>query len=265
MSKRKPPANIEHYRLAKIEEYRLRKRRAGNFRWILMVLLLVACAAGGYSLSFSPFFAVEQIIISGNEQISSERLVALCGIEIGQNIFTVDTSLVEQWLFIEPWVRTAQVERYLPRSIKISITERNPVAVMATGYAFIQIDKSGLVLCRMRELDNLYLPIISGIEEIHSGILPGSSIEGKDIGVALTVLNNLPEQAFPAVKEIDVMDSQKIKLYTTGGIEVRVGGISDIAAKYLLADSIIYDAQLNGSISRIRYIDVSSTAKPVIY
>ncbi|MCL1975548.1 MAG: FtsQ-type POTRA domain-containing protein [Firmicutes bacterium] len=265
MNKKKLPANLEHYRLAKIEEYRRRKRRAGSFRWVIMLFMLLACAAVGYSLSFSPFFGVEQVIVSGYKQVSAERLRALSGIELGQNIFTVNTAQVEKWLNIEPWVKTAQVDRLLPRIIRITITERRPAAVLSTGQAFVEIDKNGLVLRRMHELDNLDLPILSGIANIHAGVVPGSYLDGKDIGVALTVLNNLPQQAFLAVKEIDVRDSQKIKLYTEGAIEVRIGGIGDIAAKYLLADSIIYDAQLNGTISQISYIDVSSTAKPVIY
>ena len=250
---------------ANIEQYRRRKRRAGNFRWVLVALLFLACAACGYIFSLSPFFAVEQVIIGGNQQISAERLRALSGIEMGQNIFTVNEALTERWLFMEPLVATAQVERLLPRTVKIQVTERQTAAVLATGQAFVQVDNSGLVLRRMRELDNLSLPILSGITGFPTGIIPGSRIEGRDMEVALAVLNTLPEQAFPAVKEIDVTDNQKIRLYTTGGIEVRIGGSGNIAEKYLLADSIIYNAQLNDMASQIGYIDISSTEKPVIF
>ena len=265
MSKKAPPANLEQYRLAKIEQYRHRKRRAGNLRWVLVSLLFLACAAAGYGFSVSAFFAVEQVIVSGNEQISAERIRSLSGVNIGQNIFTVDEASVESWLLIEPVILAAQVERRLPRAIKITVTERQPAAVLATGQAFVQVDESGLVLRRMRELDNLILPILSGVGGFPSGIVPGSRIGGEDIGVALAVLNNLPEQALPVVKEIDVTDSQKIRIYTEGGIEVRVGGIGDIAEKFLLANGIIYNAQLNGVASKIGYIDISSTEKPVIY
>ena len=257
MSEITPPTDIE--------QYRRRKRRAGNFRWVLIAMLLLACAAGGYFFSFSPFFSVEQLIVSGNEQVDAERLRELSGIEVGQSIFTVDIAQVERWILMEPFVETAQVKRQLPRMVSIAVTERCPAAVLATGYAFVQVDSSGLVLRRLRELDNLALPILSGIADVNTGTVPGSRIEGEDMKVALTVLKTLPIQAFPAVKEIDVTDSQKIKLYTEGGIEVRVGGSGDIAEKYLLADSIIYNAQLNGTAHKIVYIDVGSTEKPVVY
>jgi cell division protein FtsQ len=246
-------------------QYRRRKRRVGSLRWVLVVLLLLACATCGYIFSTSPFFEVEQVLISGNELLSVERLRMLADIKLGRNIFTVDTALVEQWLSIEPLVKTARVERQLPRTVRINITERRPAAVLATGQAFVQVDNNGLVLRRMRELETLTLPILSGISGFSSGIAPGSCIEGENMVIALNVLNNLPDKAFPVVKEIDVTDSQKIRLYTKGGIEVRIGNSSDIAEKYLLADSIIYNAQLNGVASKIGYIDISSTEKPVVY
>jgi len=248
-----------------IEQYRRRKRRAGNFRWVLVILLLLACATCGYFFSISPFFAVEQVLVSGNQQLDAERLRALSGIEAGQNIFAVDVAGAERWILMAPLVKTAQVERSLPRTVKITVTERQPVAVIATGLAFVQIDDSGLVLRRLPELDNLSLPILSGVSGFAPGIMPGSRIEGKDMGVALTVLNSLPEQAFSMITEIDVTDDQKIRLYTTGGIEVRVGDSGNMNEKYLLAASIIDNEQLNGTVSEIGYVDVSSTEKPVIY
>jgi len=257
MREKTPPASIE--------QYRRRKRRAGNLRWILVALLLLVCAVCGYFFSISPFFYVEQVLVSGNELLSAERLRMLSGIEIEQNIFTVDTERVERWLSIEPLVKSAQVERQLPRTIRITVIERCPAAVLATGQAFIQVDNSGLVLRRMRELDIFTLPILSGISGFSPGITPGSVIEGEDMELALNVLNGLPKEAFSVVKEIDVTDSQKIRIYTEGGIEVRMGNINDMTEKYLLADSIIYNAQLNGAASQIGYIDISSTEKPVIY
>jgi cell division protein FtsQ len=256
MADRREPANIE--------QYRRQKRRAGNLRWVLVILLLLGCAACGYLFSISPFFEVEQVMVSGNEQLEAGRLRALSGIKMGQNIFALDTALVERWLLMEPLVETALVERRLPRAVSITVTERRAAAILPTGQAFVQVDKNGLVLRRLRELEDLSLPILSGVGGFLPGIGPGSRIEGQDMEVALTVLNSLPERAFPAVKEIDVTDHQKIRLYTEGGIEVRVGGADIMAEKYLLADSIIYNAQLNGSAAQIVYIDVSSTEKPVV-
>ena len=257
MSARTPPANID--------QYRRRKRQAGNFRWVLITLLFSACAVWGYFFSMSPFFGVEQVLISGNEQVSAESLFAFSGISMGQNIFTVDTARVQRWLCMDPFIKTAQVAYVLPRTVKITVTERRPVAVLATGQAFVQVDDNGLVLLRLRELDTLDLPILSGISGIAPGAVPGSRIECRDMQVALTVLNTLPKQAFPAVKEIDVTDNQKIRLYIEGGIEVRLGGSGDMAEKYLLANGIIDNAKLSGRASQIGYIDVSSTEKPVIY
>ncbi|MCL1816135.1 MAG: FtsQ-type POTRA domain-containing protein [Clostridiales bacterium] len=245
-------------------QYHRHKRRAGNFKWILAILFLSICVACGYLFSISPFFGVEQIMVSGNKLVSNERLRALSGIGVNQNIFSVDTAWVEQRLTIDPMVAGAKVECALPRTVKIAITERQPVAILATGQAFVQIDENGLVLCRSGAWDNYSLPIISGVKGFHPGVIAGSRIDSQDMQVALNVLLNLPEQAFPAVREINVTDNQKIRLYTEGGIEVRVGDKADMAKKYLLADSIIYNEHLNGNLSRISYIDISSTEKPVI-
>ncbi|MCL2496491.1 MAG: FtsQ-type POTRA domain-containing protein, partial [Clostridiales bacterium] len=238
--------------------------RAGNFRWLLIATFFLACASCGYTFSRSSFFALEQVIISGNQAVSAERLRHLSDVEMGRNIFTVDVDQVRQRLLIEPFVASAQVQLRLPRTININISERQPAAVLATGHAFVQIDNTGLVLRRMRELDTVRLPILSGANDFPVGIMPGGIIEGEGIELALTILNMLPELSVQSVTEIDVTDSQKIRLYTTGGIEVRVGGPTDIAEKYVMAANIIYDAQMNGKAADIHYIDISSTEKPVI-
>jgi len=247
-----------------ISQYRRSKRRAGNFRWLLIAVFFLACATSGYTFSRSSFFAVRQVMISGNQTVHAERLRQLAGVDLEQNIFTVDADQVRQRLFIEPFVAAAQVQLRIPGTVNIIIVERQPAAVLATGHAFVQIDNTGLVLRRMRELDTVRLPILSGVNNFPAGIMPGSFIEGEEIQVALTVLNMLPELSVQSVTEIDVTDSQKIRLYTTGGIEVRVGGPTDIAEKYVLAANIIYDAQMSGKAADIRYIDISSTEKPVI-
>lgn len=85
------------------------------------------------------------------------------------------------------------------------------------------------------------------------------------MGVALAVLSNLPATAQGVLAEINVADGQKIKLYTQSGIELRLGGPTDLAEKYVLGISLVNDAQVNGYIGNISYIDVSSTERPVIF
>ena len=252
--------------IADIQQYRQKKRRSGNFRWVLLILFFFACACAGYFFALSSFFAITNIEINGNTNVCRERLQGLSGLELGHNILLFNTTDTERFLRIHPYVVEANVRRILPGTVIIEVTEREAVARLVSGQAHLKIDADGFVLERRVALEPewvLGFPLVTGVGHFPAGILPGSYIESENIAVALQVLNSLPPSALQDITEIDVSDPQKIRLHMPGSVELRLGGPTDLVAKFVLAVNIADYLYQTGQAAGIQYVDVSSD-RPVI-
>ena len=243
-----------------INLYRNQRRKTKNVRWVIIPVFLVACLFAGYFFSMSGIFSVRNIVLEGNELVSAEQAAAICRIEKGMNIFSVNTRLSEELLQILPRVSQAHVSRRLPSTVKITITERQSVAMMNVGQAVIELDGSGRILDRYTVLERDALPLITGVDTEGVGLIPGCYLKGESMEKALEILASLPEDA-EDIGEINVQDPEDIKLYTLSGMEIRLGDSKDFGQKYQLYTAIIKENQ-EGAGKAIKYIDVSILEKP---
>ena len=70
---------------------------------------------------------------------------------------------LEDHLEKDPWIATAIVERKLPRTLKIEIVERQPVALLALDSLYL-VDGNGEVFKQVGVDDPVDLPVITGVE-----------------------------------------------------------------------------------------------------
>lgn len=251
-------------KITDIDQFRKTRKTHSHFRWLLIVVFFVVCMFAGYFFSISPFFAVREIAVTGNSQVSSQRIIQLSGIENGTNVFAVNEEAVERWLHIEPKIKSAEISRSLSGKIIIQVTERKAVAVISVNNAFIDIDITGRILSRYKTIDDYNLPLITGLSDFENTAAPGCVVEAEGIADALIIIAALPDNA-AEIGEINVTDTQQIKLYTLGGTELRIGNTQDISEKYLLISGILANHIETGNVGNIHYIDVSSSIPVVTY
>jgi cell division protein FtsQ len=105
-------------------------------------------AARGMVLRDERFVIPESsaIEIEGNRHLTRAQLLSIFGGDVERNIFKV--SLEERKAQLEqlPWVAHATVMRLLPDHLRISITERTPVAFVRQGRRIGLVDASGVLL-----------------------------------------------------------------------------------------------------------------------
>jgi cell division protein FtsQ len=94
-------------------------------------------------------FKIESIIIEGTDKISEQELQALTGIKLGSNIMNVDLTEVKSRMETQPWVASAVVERILPSTISINLTEEVPQAI------YVEENKKYLVNRKGRKLQEV--------------------------------------------------------------------------------------------------------------
>lgn len=248
-----------------IKGYRKRKRRAGNTRWVRLLLLFITCMVGGYYFALSPFFAVRNIVVSGNCEVSAQEVQAASGVKQGDNIFAVSGKRSEQWVKINYLVATAQIEKKLPDTIIITVTERVPAANVPVDGGFLQIDKEGVVLARLHELDKAELPLITGLGNIAAGSVPGTKLKTENMGSALSVISQMDSASCAFITELNVRHPQKLVVYTKDNTEVRIGGSEQFMDKYLTMNAILQAQEEQGLLRSIAYLDVSLFTSPAIF
>ncbi len=106
------------------------------------------------------------IEIEGNSHLTRAQLLSIFGGDVERNIFTV--SLAERRAQLErlPWVEHATVMRLLPDRMRVSITERTPVAFVRQGNHIGLVDANGVLLDMPTDAPantHYSFPVVTGI------------------------------------------------------------------------------------------------------
>jgi cell division protein FtsQ len=74
-------------------------------------------------------FTVERVLADGRKETTSSQVLATIGVRLGEPIFAVDLIAARDRLLTLPWVATATIERRLPDTLYVRITETEPLAL----------------------------------------------------------------------------------------------------------------------------------------
>ena len=149
----------------------LRRFREDVLPWLKLATLAGGALAiffyAGHFLFYSPWLQLtqpSQVEVAGNQYVPRDAVVALFAADRNHSVLLVP--LDERRAQIEriSWVESARVERILPGSIRVEITERRPVAFLRMGSELALIDAQGAILERPAQGD-FQLPVVSGLSE----------------------------------------------------------------------------------------------------
>ncbi len=121
----------------------VQKRKRVFKRTVGLFLLFVLCAV---IASFTPYFDIKQVNVTGNSRVSAQEIEAASGIAEGSNIFRVKLSSVRKRLEKISYVHSVRVKREFPNQVSIEIEESQPVAAAPYMGNYILIDMYGKTL-----------------------------------------------------------------------------------------------------------------------
>ncbi len=107
-------------------------------------------------------FEVKDIVVKGRRQSSKEEIFDALGAGPGTPIFAVDMAEAVERLGRLPWTSSVIVERRLPDTLVVFLTERVPLARWQQNDRFFVIDTEGQVLTTARAEDFAELPLVVG-------------------------------------------------------------------------------------------------------
>jgi len=183
-------------------------------------------------------FAVQQIEVQTDGNISVEQLRRWAGVKPGENLLALDLARVKRDLELVPLIQTAAVERVLPHALKIRVIEREPMAQVYVpqprargGYdmAVFHLDQEGYVMLPLEPRQRAallvepleQLPTIAGLNL--SELRPGRRVESAQVRAALQLIvafERSPMAGLDDLRRIDVSAPEILQVTTGQGSEI---------------------------------------------
>jgi cell division protein FtsQ len=106
---------------------------------------------------------VESVQVEGRQRAEGQAILKALGVARGTPILAVDLDAAKARLETVPWVRSASIERLLPDTLFVRITERAPLALWQHGGKFDLVDQDGNIIINADIADYPALPQVVGI------------------------------------------------------------------------------------------------------
>lgn len=166
-------------------------------------------------------FSVEQIDVQTDGVLAPEELRRWAGVKTGQNLLTVDLARVKRDLELVSVIRSAAVERVLPHTLRLRVSEREPIAEVKTymtgaGGALelgkLNLDSEGYVTMpvdpKLRAVPaaqtNDTLTVITGIEQ--DKLVVGKQVESPQVIAALRLITAFDRSPMAGLVELRGVD-----------------------------------------------------------
>ena len=119
-------------------------RRRRIRRILLGVLAAVAAGAVVWVVWFSSALAVNRIEISGTTTLKPMDVRSQAAVRLGEPLARVDTVAIESRVAAMERIDRVEVSRHWPRTIRIEVVERKPIAWVYSGGDIRALDRYGV-------------------------------------------------------------------------------------------------------------------------
>lgn len=194
---------------------RLRRLRPVLYAALALVLVLT----GVWFLYFSSALSVRGVEVTGNSAVSTKRIERVAKVPLGSALVRADLAAVQARVEAIAAVRSATVSRAWPHDVRIAVTERVPVAVVArgTGTTELQaVDETGALFGKYATKPD-DLPLVRTPLDVTAAALAESA----------KVVTALRSDIAARVRDVAVETVDRIVLHLSGGTTVMWGSAAD--------------------------------------
>ncbi len=257
-SRRSPPSP---------ERLGARRRRLRMIGVLATIVALVAAAYGASWASYLPKFSVQDIRVTGANEVSTNLLHAYIETKLhdGQyaffsrsNIFLYPRNAIERAI-VEyfPRIKSAKVSResLLATAITVSIEERGTFAKWCNKEECYFLGENGFIFAPSTPVAPTLSPYLfrGGISSTTSAI-GQQYLPGNFAGV-LALLERLGQTGF-SPSEVVAKDDQDFSIRLQEGFEIRVSYGADVGALVKNLELILTSEPLKGSKDELEYVDL---------
>lgn len=245
------PRIVERRQRVAAAEKRSHRRR------IEIAIGVAAFLAALVGLAISPLLAVGSIEVTGAQRVSVEDVLRAAGIEEGDRMVDLDAAAARQAAMKEPMIASAIVTRSWPSTVKIAVTEEQPMVRVFDGDDLVAVvARTGMVL-DATGFDGEILPSVE--------LAGASKLEvGRDLPERLlptvAVVENLPPALSSQLQRAVVDDDGSITFDLGDGMEAKLGALDSMPSKILSLRTVLEQV----APECMKTIDVTEPSRPTV-
>jgi len=232
------------------------KRFTAKSRKRKTILLIVVSSLGAllalvFATVFTPLLAVEKIEVGGLKRLKEKSIVNALTSQIGKPLPMVSPAEISKALTAFALIESFSVVSIPPHTLKIQISERQPIGVILLGGTNYLYDPAGV-----------RIGIASGGERLPKISITGDPEDSKEFDAAIEVLMALPASLLERVSEINAKSKDDVTLRLRGysGQRIIWGDGSDSVLKSKVLDALVANQKETDRVT----FDVSSPNAPVV-
>jgi cell division septal protein FtsQ len=182
----------------------------------------------------NPNLAIDTIEIETDGVVSPDKIREWARVKLGDNLLALDLNRIKRDLELRPIVESASAEKILPRTLRIGITERRPVAMVYLYHAptdldRIYLDANAIVIPPLRRDERnpksdpnaSILPVLTGFSA--RLLRPGQPVDSPEIRAALDLLvqyDHAPVALMTDFKSVDLGSPRTLTVTTDQNFQV---------------------------------------------
>lgn len=242
-----PPAPRRTPPRPSLTEQRSQHRRARRrlVRWVVALVLLALVGTAVWLVYVSDVLDARTVAVSGTRELTPDQVAAAAAVPLGVPLAREDLNGIARRTTALPQVSAAKVTREWPHTVRVTVTEREPLLGIAQPGGFLVVDKTGLPFTTK--------PVLPpGVVEVAAD--PSNRPLLVELG---SVVGALPADVRAQVASISAATQDSIQLKTTSGLVIVWGDASQSDLKAQVAVALL-DKGAKTS------IDVSAPHQPAV-
>lgn len=206
------------------------QRRNGRKIVAIIAGVLAVLLIAGAVLYMAPVFTVREYKVTGNNIATVEEIQEAAQVPEGANLLHVDTNAAARSVAKVPWVQSVTVDRALPSTLSIEVTEREVVAFVKSRDGDRLIDSHG----------NEFVIAAPPKGAVEIAGLDGDAAKGeKQRASAVAILAAVSEKVRAKVDRLEVEGDYKYVFHLKDGRSVVWGANDNNEAKAAAMDTVL--------------------------
>ncbi len=210
------------------------RRKTGGI--LLLILLFIIAVTVTLTL---PILNISSVTVTGNDQVTTEEIMATGTLPIGTNIYRVSMKKAKEKIEALPYILTAEVKRKFPARVSVTVVERKEAAAVVCPGGYAVIDNTGRVLRLTPEEEDICIVSGSGV----ANAAPGQAIVMEDERFLENLVLLFAEVEKTDLKvqlrAIRIASALEVVLETKTGLEIHLGGMDELSYKFQLCRNIL--------------------------
>jgi len=200
---------------------------------------------------------VKRVTIEGNRIVETAELTQLIKVPKNTQLQEIDLMAVRRDIMSHHFIKDAVVERDLPATLKVTVKERVPLAII-NSTEILYLDEDGVVLPHSISKQLFDLPVLTGMPD-GLALAPGTTLKNADIQEALKILactKLVNKELYHLISEVRLRNGGDIVLYASEwGVPI-IFGQGEIPSKLVRLEAFWNDVVRERGSDNLQYVDL---------